>query len=107
MIIIILFIAGYAFLRGKRKAWSTGVFPLMLIPAVNIILQPRHMEMLPNGHFIRAVIYFASLAVMSVWSVLWARRLPHGKSKFGYIFCSVLFSFVLVMLLFFKGTIYR
>ena len=103
VIIIILAIAGYMFVRSKRKAWFPGVFPLMVVPFVNLVFYPRRMELLPNGHMIRIAVYAVSFLAASLWILLWARKLPYGRSKLGYILCCIGFTFVLALVLLFKG----
>lgn len=107
VIIIILVLAGYMFIRSRRKAWFGGVFPLMVVPAVNIIFSPRHMEALKDGHTIRIIIYISAFIISSLWGGLWARKLPGKKSKCGYILCSIIFNIILIAVLLAKGLSFR
>jgi predicted neutral ceramidase superfamily lipid hydrolase len=106
VIILILVIAGYMFVRSKRKAWFYGIFPLMLVPAINIILYSLGKDFLSDTDdtfFIRSAIYVISFFLTSVWVLLWARTLPFGKSKYAYIICTISYTLVLCLLLLFKG----
>lgn len=107
VIIIILAIAGYMFIRSKRKAWFPGVFPLMLVPLVNIIFSPHFIEThFQNGHLLRIIIYLAAFGVSSVWLYLWSKTLPYKKSRWGYIVCSTIYNIILILVLLIKGMQY-
>ncbi|MDR3552190.1 MAG: hypothetical protein P4L75_03615 [Clostridia bacterium] len=103
VIIVILVIAGYVFLRSRRRMWFGAVFPLMLVPLVNTIFSPHFLDRLPHGYDIRLVIYLACFAISSLWIALWSKKLPVGKSRSAYIFSSIGFTFVLVIVLIVKG----
>jgi hypothetical protein len=110
VIILILVIAGYMFVRSKRKAWFYGIFPLMLVPVINIVLyniiKDFHKDP-GNTFFFRSAIYVISFLLTSVWVLLWARTLPFGKSKYAYITSTISYTLVLCLLLLFKGPYLR
>ncbi|HEX3027362.1 MAG TPA: hypothetical protein VHR42_09095 [Clostridia bacterium] len=102
VIILILGIAAYMFVRGGRKIWASGVLPLMLVPFADIIYSPigrrlaRHSVAYSNG--IRLSIYGVLFIIVSIWVILWAKRLPSGKSKYTYIIISIGFTLTLILL---------
>ena len=106
VIIIILGITAYMFIRSKRSAWAPVVLPLMLIPFVNILYHPigTHIAKLSlnRANVIKVIIYIIAFLISSVWIVFVARRLPSGKSKYAYIISSVMFTAVLVLIFSFK-----
>ena len=113
IIILILAIAGYMFIRGHKKMWAPGVLPLMLLPLVNIIYHPIGMRIAASSGgaaaagTARLVIYLLSLAAASIWVVLFSRRLPAGRSKFAYIISSIGFTALLVVIFTIKVTYVR
>lgn len=112
IIILILAIAGYMFIRGHKKMWAPGVLPLMLLPLTNIIYHPIGMHLAVShgsaaAGTARLVIYLLSLAAASIWVVLFSRRLPAGRSKFAYIISSIGFTALLVVIFTIKVTYVR
>lgn len=104
VIIIILGIAAYMFKRSRRREWVGCVFPLMLVPFVNILYSPigrRLMVTRPHqAPIIRTLVYIAALAAASIWIVLWARKhLPYRKSR--YIYCLLAIGFTLILIIVF------
>lgn len=107
VILIILGIAAYMFIRRHRQVWAAGVLPLMVVPLFTIIYSPigRHIALvrgLYNAHMIRLAVYIAALAAAGVFSVLFSRRLPVGKARYAYLVSSVLFSVLLSVLFWMK-----
>lgn len=102
VIILILAIAAYMFIRGHRKAWGGSVFPLMLVPFVNIIYSPINRKILSYNlqmaYTVRTILYAVSFAGVCIWVTLWSRKLPKGRSRHAYMIISVLFTFFLVLL---------
>ncbi len=73
VVILILGIAAYMFVRSKRKVWAMGVLPLMLVPFVNIIYSPinRHIVAagMGTGDTLRILIYVAAFLASSAWVI--------------------------------------
>lgn len=105
VIILILVITGYMFVRSNRKAWLYGIFPLMLVPAINIIMYSIRDYKITSDDifFIRSVVYAISFLLTTIWVFLWSRTLPFGKSKYAYIFSTLCYTLILCLLLLFKG----
>ena len=110
VIILILGIAGYMFIRSNKKKWALGVLPLMLVPFLNIIYHPigehilRVRHDLFSANLIRLIIYLVSFAAVSCWVVVFSRGLPKGRSKYAYITCSLLFTAILIVIFIVKLT---
>jgi hypothetical protein len=110
IIILILAIAGYMFIRGHKRMWAPGVLPLMLLPLANIIYHPIGMRIAESSGgaaaagTARLVIYMLSLAAASVWVVIFSRRLPTGRSKYTYVISSIAFTALLVVIFTVKVT---
>lgn len=105
VIILILFIAGYMFVRRGKKIWAGSVLPLMLIPFVYIVVSSHKIRnMLIDTVYVRPLIYTAAFAVFLLWSVLWSKKLSSKKTKISYIICASLFTIALILLLITKGT---
>ena len=102
VIIIILAIAAYMFVRSHKKIWAGSVLPLMLVPAVNIIYSPIGRKIMTVNKYdsfsIRTVIYLLAFAAVCVWTVAWGHKLPVGKSKYAYISVSIAFTFILILI---------
>ena len=102
IIIIILGIAAYMFIRSKKKVWAGSVLPLMLVPFINIVYSPINRKIMEHStdyaYSTRIVIYIIAFAVVSVWVFFWGRKLPAGKSKYAYICVSIIFTFILILL---------
>lgn len=103
VIIIVLGIAAYMFVRGHKKIWAGSVLPLMLVPFVNIIYSPINAKIMKHSMesavSARIIMYIILFAVVCVWVVLWGTKLPVGKTK--YIYISVGIGFTLILLLIF------
>lgn len=103
VIVIILGIASYMFVRSGKKAWATGTLPLMLVPFVSIIYSPIGRSLMEHGatfeNPLRIALYIAAFVAASIWVIFWARRLPTGRSKYSYIFVSIAFTLILVLVL--------
>ena len=110
VIIIILAIAAYMFIRSHKNLWAGSVLPLMLVPFVNIIYAPINRKIMKysvtNAYCTRIVLYIIIFAVACVWSVAWGRKLPAGKSKYVYVCVSILFTFLLI-LIFLRNLVFR
>ncbi len=107
VILIILAVAAYMFVRRHRRVWATGVLPLMIVPLCNIIYSPigRRIALvrsLYRAHMIRLGVYVGALAVTTLCAVLFARRLPAGKARFAYLLSSLLFAAILAILFWMK-----
>lgn len=107
VIILILGIAGYMFVRRKRKTWAFGVFPLMLVPFINIVFGPIHrrltyVEGVWVANSARIVVYIAAFLAASAWMCVWARRLPAGRSRLAYLVASIAFTALLVLVFILK-----
>ncbi len=104
VIIIILGIAAYMFIRSHRKVWVGSVFPLMLVPFLNILYAPVDRKLIKisdvTAYSTRIGIYIMAFIGVSIWVTLWARKLPSGKSRYAYIIVALLFTFLLILLLF-------
>lgn len=102
VIIIILGIAAYMFIRSHKKVWAGSVVPLMLVPFVNIIYSPISRKIMKYNHAdaysVRIIIYLIAFAAVCVWSVAWGRKLPAGKSKYAYVIVSIAFTFMLILI---------
>jgi hypothetical protein len=102
VIIIILGIAAYMFIRSHRKVWAGSVFPLMLVPFLNILYSPLNRKLLLTSqvaaYSARIVLYIVAFAGVCVWVVLWARKLPSGRSKYAYVIVAITFTFFLILL---------
>lgn len=111
VIIIILGIAAYMFRRSHKRVWAASVFPLMLVPIVNIIFSPINRRIAArstaDAFSARIVIYIIVFAVVCVWVVLWgSRRLPAGSSRYAYIAVSIAFTLIL-LLIFLRNLVFR
>lgn len=104
VIIIILGIAAYMFIRSHKRVWAGSVFPLMLVPLLNILYAPLDRRLLliskVTAYSTRIGMYIVAFAGVCVWVTLWARKLPSGRSKYAYIVVSITFTFLLILLLF-------
>lgn len=102
VIILILGIAGYMFVRSHKKTWAMGVLPLMLVPFLNILYYPVYSHIsqsnLYKADIIRLVIYIVSFVAASCWIVVFARRLPKGRSKYAYAASTILFTAILIII---------
>ena len=102
VIILILAIAAYMFVRSGKKAWAPGVCPLMLLPFLNILYAPigRHIAASDSSlaNIIRMLVYLVSFLGVSFWTVILARRLPKGRSRYAYVVSSVLFTAILAII---------
>lgn len=102
IIIIILCIAAYMFIRRRKNVWAGSVLPLMVVPLVNIIYSPINRKIAQysavNAYFTRIILYLISFAAVSVWIVTWAQKLPSGKSKIAYMVVSIAFTFFLILI---------
>jgi hypothetical protein len=110
VIIIILGIAAYMFIRSHKKVWAGSVLPLMLVPFINIVFSPISRKIMRysnvDAYCARIIIYIIAFAVVSVWVFLWGRKLPLGKSRYAYICVSILFTFILI-LIFLRDLVFR
>jgi hypothetical protein len=110
IIIIILGIAAYMFIRSHKKIWAGSVFPLMLVPFINILYSPINRKIMEHSradaYCSRIIIYMIALAVVSVWVVAWGRKLPVGKSRYAYIIVGISFTLILI-LLFLRNLVFR
>lgn len=110
VIIIILGIAAYMFVRSHKKVWAGGVLPLMLVPIVNIIYSPINRKILEVSKeaavSTRIIIYIVVFAVVSVWTVLWGTKLPAGKTKYIYMAVGIGFTLIL-LLIFLRNLVFR
>jgi hypothetical protein len=108
VIILILGIAAYMFVRSDKKAWAPGVLPLMVVPLLTIIvyLPTKHIAVVDlnpvKANLIRLIVYTVSFLAASFWVVAFARRLPKGRSKYAYIISSILFTVILIIIFIFK-----
>ena len=108
VIILILAIAAYMFVRRGGKVWAPGVLPLMIIPLVTILYSPvsrtivAHSHSLPRAHWIRLALYVVAFAVALVTTRLFARRLPRGRNRYVYMISSASFSLILILLFMIK-----
>ena len=102
VIIIILSIAAYMFIRSHKKVWAGSVFPLMLIPAASIIFTPISGRLMQtnvyDAYTAWVILYLLAFAAACVWTIVWGNKLPAGKSKLAYIFVSITFSFALILI---------
>lgn len=102
VIIIILGIAAYMFIRGRRKVWAGSVLPLMLVPFLNIIYAPINKKIrihnVADSYYVRTALYAVAFIVVCVWVVKWTRKLPSGKSKYAYSIMAILFTFLLILI---------
>lgn len=102
IIIIILCIAAYMFIRRHKKVWAGSVLPLMLVPFVNIVYSPINRKIARHNvayaYSARIILYILAFAAMSVWTVTWAQKLPSGKSKIAYVIVSISFTFLLILI---------
>lgn len=106
VIVVLLAIASYAFLRSKGAIWAGGVFPLMLSPLLNIFFSPKHLIHLPDAMTMRVLVYLVWFAATSLWAILWSRQLPVNsrRSRVAYIFCVVGFTLIFLLAVLFKGS---
>jgi hypothetical protein len=108
VIILILGIAAYMFVRSERKPWALGVLPLMLVPVVNILYSylpiERHISASNPGlpHMVRIILYIVTFVIGSIWVIVFARALPKGRSKYAYVICSILFTAILIFIFIIK-----
>lgn len=100
------------FVRSDKKSWAPGVLPLMLVPFLTIVYYPigRHIAIAlkepARADTIRLVLYAIAFLAMSFWTVAFARGLPKGKSKLAYIFSSIIFTAILIIIFILKFRIY-
>lgn len=110
VIIIILGIAAYMFIRSHKKVWAGSVLPLMLIPVINIIYSPINRKIMKHSvadaYSARIIIYIIAFAAVSVWTVVWGQKLPSGKSKITYVIVGIAFTFMLI-LIFLRNLVFR
>lgn len=101
-IIIILAIAAYMFIRGRRKVWAGSVLPLMLVPFLNIIYEPINnrikLHSVVGSYYVRVALYAVSFIIVCVWVVKWSKKLPSGRSKYAYSIIAILFTFFLILI---------
>ena len=102
VIITILAIAAYMFIRSHKKVWAGSVLPLMSVPFVSIIYYPidrnifLHSPMM--SYKVRIVLYIVVFAISCFWIIRWARKLPAGKSRYAYTIVSISFTFLLILI---------
>jgi hypothetical protein len=110
VIILILGITAYMFIRSHKKVWAGSVFPLMLVPLVSIMFTPLASKLYRSNRFNEyvawTILYLLAFAAMSVWTVAWGKKLPVGKSKYAYISVSIAFTFILI-LIFLHSIVFR
>lgn len=107
IILIILGIAAYMFIRRHRRVWAVGVLPLMVMPLFTLIYSPvgRHIARLSGlyrAHLVRLGVYIAAIVVASVMSLLFSRRIPAGKIRNVYLTSALLFTALLAILFWMK-----
>lgn len=102
VIILILSIAAYMFIRSHKKLWAGSVLPLMIVPFATIIYNPINRKIMTisnaNAHYTRIILYIVCFAVVSVWVVMWGQKLPSGKSKIAYMILGIGFTFILILI---------
>jgi hypothetical protein len=102
VIIIILSIAAYMFIRSHRKLWAGSVLPLMIVPFVTIIYNPINRRIMrfsaANAHYVRIIVYIVAFAAVCVWVVMWGQKLPSGKSKIAYMILGIGFTLALILI---------
>lgn len=102
IIILILAIAAYMFIRGHRKNWAGSVLPLMAVPFFSIVYEPVNARVLSYGtdtsYLVRVIYYAVLFAATALWAFFWARRLPAGKSRVVYRILAISFNFLLILL---------
>ena len=102
VIILILGIAAYMFIRSHKKTWALCVLPLMLVPFLNIAYFPLYMHISSINHqradVIRLVLYIVSFLAASCWIILFAHKLPKGRSKYAYVISTILFTAILIII---------
>ena len=110
VIIIILGVAAYMFIRSHKKIWAGSVLPLMLVPAINIIFSPISRKIAEinkyDDYTARIILYLVAFAASCVWTVAWGSKLPTGKSKYAYIIVSIGFTLMLI-LIFLRNLVFR
>lgn len=110
VIIIILGVAAYMFIRSHKKVWAGSVLPLMLVPFINIIYSPINRKIMEYNHSdaysTRIIIYLVAFAAVCVWASSWGRKLPAGRTKYTYIIVSIAFTFILI-LIFLRDLVFR
>lgn len=110
VIIIMLAISAYMFIRSHKKIWAGSVLPLMLVPFVNIVYSPFNRKIMrfsmEAAITTRIIIYLVIFAIVCVWVVLWGGKLPAGKTKYIYISVSIAFTFI-ILLVFLRNLIIR
>ena len=108
VIILILAIAAYMFVRRGGRVWAPGVLPLMIVPLVTILYSPvgrlivARTHSFSRAHLIRLALYIVAFAVACVTTRLFARRLPRGRNRYVYFISSVVFSLILILLFMIK-----
>lgn len=102
VIILILGIMAYMFIRSGRKSWASGVLPLMLVPVIEIIFSPLGrriaLQSFTTAATVRIILYVIFFIFSSVWAFLWAKRLPSGKSRYAYRIMTIGFTLILILI---------
>lgn len=102
VIILILAIAAYMFIRSHKKLWAGSVLPLMIVPFATIIYNPINRKIMElsaaNAHYARIILYIVCFAAVSVWVVMWGQKLPSGKSKIAYMILGIAFTLILILI---------
>lgn len=102
VIILILSIAAYMFIRSHKKLWAGSVLPLMIVPFATIIYNPINRKIMEisaaNAQYTRIILYIVCFAAVSVWVVMWGQKLPSGKSKIAYMILGIGFTFILILI---------
>lgn len=110
VIIFILGVAAYMFIRSHKKVWAGSVLPLMLVPFISIIYSPINRRIMKysaaDSYCARIIIYIIAFAAVCVWTVTWGRKLPAGKSKLAYVLMSIAFTFCLI-LIFLRNLVFK
>lgn len=107
IILIILGVAAYMFIRRHRRVWAVGVLPLMVVPLVTLIYSPVGRQIakvsgLYRAHMVRLGVYIVALAVACVTSLLFSRRIPAGKMRTVYLASALVFAALLAILFWMK-----
>lgn len=102
-ITIIILAISVLYLRTRRKQYALATIPLVLLPASNVMLAwaARYAErVLPFSRASIAIAIFASAALVScVMAGVFSSHLTKKYTRASYLFMSIVFNVILLMIL--------
>ncbi len=101
VIILLLLVMTFIFVRAKRKDWALSVLPLIMVPAGNIFVHFLFRFIIKQPLNIEAVSVANVIAVLvsGVWVGIMSNNYETKSKKLPYICVSMLFNILLAWIL--------